>query len=174
MATFAASFTASQSIDGKILTVTDTSNYGVDPSHTKANFLSRQLIVTRGDDVNTQITYNFPFTGTPDTTQDTYSLPQISQDYAYSITLKLVYQDGITNFTATNPVLATQFTNLNKLQMLNQIQPCDCNDSALIDSIDKVNIATQAATQRSSVGDIAGAQQLISYAYDTTLNYLNL
>lgn len=174
MATFSASFTASQSIDGKTITITDTSNYGVDSTHTKANFQSRQLIVTRGDNVNSSVTYNFPYTGTPDSTQDTYSLPTITQDYSYSIMLKLTYQDGVTTFTSTNPVLATQYTNLNKLQMLNQVQPCDCNDSALIDSIDKVNIALQSASQRSSVGDISGAQQLISYAYDTTLNYLNL
>lgn len=166
MATFAASFTASQSIDGKTLTFTDTSNYGVDSTHNKTNFVARMLLVYRGDDPNTLITYNFPYTGTPNDVQDTYVL-SVLQDYSYSVTLQLTYAD-LSLITATNPVVTTQFIQLNRLLMLNMVQPCDCNDFGLLDSISKVNIALMSAVQRASVGDIGGSYQLLSYAYETT------
>lgn len=163
---FQAAFTASQSIDGKTLTFTDTSVYGgTDP---KSSFTARVLIITRSDDVNTPTTYDFPYTGTPDNIQDTFSL-SIGKDYAYSVTMKLTNLSG--DITINNPVLTTQFIELNKLLMLNKIKPCDDNSSNLLDAITKTEIALLSATQRASTGDIFGAGQLLSYAWETTKKF---
>lgn len=171
MAVFAASFTASQSINGATLIFTDTSNYGVDSTHNKTNFIARALLVVRGDNTGLTTTYNFPFTGTPNSTQDTFALT-VTADYSYSVTLQLTYSDS-SLFTANNPVVTEQFIILNKLTMLNMVQPCDCNDYSLLDAIDKINIALQSAVQRSSVGDTAGSYQLLSYAFETTQLYVS-
>jgi hypothetical protein len=166
MADFAVSFTASQTIDGKTLTYTDTSNYGADGGHHKTDFSGRQLKVIRGDDTTNTTVYDWPYTNTDDSTQDTFSI-DITQDYAYSVTLVLTETGGTIDQT-NNPVLTSQFVELNKLKMLNRIQPCDCNDRTLLDYIDKVNIALISATQKASVGDISGSNQVLQYAYETT------
>jgi hypothetical protein len=171
MATFAASFTVSQSIDGKTLTITDTSNYGADSSHNKTNFLNRQLIVIRGDNVNASTTYPWPYTNTDNSIQDTMTIG-VDGDYAYSMTLQLTYEDS-SLITATNPVLTSQFVTLNKIAMLALVQPCDCNDSSLIEAIGRVAASVDASIQRASTGDISGAEQLIQFAYDETLIYVN-
>lgn len=166
---FAASFTASQSIDGKTLTFTDTSNYGDGGTNHKTDFSARRLKVIRGDDISKTTTYDFPFTGTPDGTHDTFSLA-ITQDYAYSVTMELVHTGGDI-VSVNNPVLTTQFIELNKLTMLNQVQPCDCNKFSLLDGIDKIQIALLSAVQRASTGDISGSNQLVQYAFEYSENY---
>lgn len=168
---FIPSFTLSQSIDGKTLTITDTSNYGVDATHHKTNFLARQLVITSGDNPTTPVTYSFPYTGSGDNVQDTYTLT-VSYDNAYTIVLNLTYQDN-SILSATNNVITTQFIVLNKSSMLSMIKPCDCNDYSLMETIDTIDIAIEAANYRASNGDIASAYQLLSYAYEKTQFFVN-
>ena len=166
MATFQASFTVTESIDGTYLTLTDTSNYGADSTHNKTNFTSRVINVIRGDNINNTTTYNFPYTNSNNTIQDTYQINKDS-DYAYSITLVLTESIG-TQDTANNPVLGTQFTNLGIIQLLSILFSTGLNDTTIRDSVLWGYSLIQSAIQRASVGDISGANDIIQIALSET------
>lgn len=173
MAGFIVSFTAIVGISGSPITFTDMSNYGEGGSYNKSNFTNRQLLVTRGDNPNSIITYAFPYTNSNNTIQDTFTLP-IIEDYAYSVTLEMYYTPESNEYSWNSPVITEQFIRLNLLAMMAMIKPCDCNDFALLDSIIKINAALTSAEQRASAGDIQGAQAQLYYGFDETQIYVNI
>lgn len=167
---FTASFAAAQTIDGATLIITDTSNYGFDATHNKSNFTSRTLTITRGDTLS-PITYSFPYTNTNNAIQDTYSIA-ITQDYAYSITLTLV--DTLsTNYVSSAPVIATEFTQLKKRKILSMIQPGGCNTTKLCQTVQMIDAAISAASNRAAAGDTGGAQTIVNYAFELASNICN-
>ena len=165
---FAVSFTVSQSADGGTVTLTDTTNYGDGGSFNKSDFISRTLLVTRGDDL-VQNTVPFPYTNTNNSIQD-QSVWTITEDYVYSIKMVLVHSSSV-EYTYSVQVITTEFTNKKLREILSAYSTCGCSDNCRL--AEKIQCGVDAATARTCAGDINGAQKIMFYVNELADNHVN-
>lgn len=165
---FSVSFTVTQSADGTTVTLTDTTNYGDGGSFNKADFTSRTLYITRGDDL-VENTVPFAYTNTNNAIQDVHAWT-IDQDYVYSIKMVLVHSSTV-EYTYTAQVITTEYTNKKLRQILSAFSNCGCESNCRL--AEKMQCGVDAATARTCAGDISQAQQIMFYANELADNHVN-
>lgn len=163
---FVCKFTVNQSVDGKIITVTDVTNYGDGGFFHKVDMSSRTLYITRGDDLVEQ-TISFPFTNTNDATQDVYEFQQ-DQDYVYVIKMVLIDNMAV-EYEFISPVITTEFHNQQLRDLLSKVDNCGC--SGICKLAMKIQCDIDAATARACAADISGAQRLLEHASELFENH---
>lgn len=163
MADIAVSMTVTQSSDGETLTFTDTTDYGGSTEH-KTFFSDRVITMYSGLNPTVEITIPFPYTGTPDGTQDMVDYA-ITEDGAYAATLTLTpVTPSSTGYTSQIVFCATQFTENNKSQMLAQYTPSgDGNNIAVSYNICLIQAGIMAALARAQRGDIVQSYNIINF-----------
>jgi hypothetical protein len=165
---FTVSFSISQSVDGKTVTLTDITNYGDAGVFNKVDFTSRTLFITPGTTL-VEASVSFPFTNTNNATQDTYSFV-IDQDMVYSIRMVLVDKFSV-QYSFTASVILTEYTNQKLRAILSSYSTCGCSDNCQLSQ--KIQCGVDAATARTCAGDIQQAQQIMVYVNELADNHNN-
>lgn len=163
---FVVKFTVSQSVDGEVITVTDTSNYGDGGAFNKVDMVSRTLYITKGSDLIEQV-IDFPYTNTDNSIQDQYQFEQ-DQDYVYSIKMTLVDNVAV-EYTYVTTVITTEFHNQQLREILGDVDTCGCKGDCRL--AQKIQCLIDAATARACAADIAGAQRLLEKATELYENH---
>lgn len=165
---FAVAFTVSQSVDGSIVTITDTTNYGDGGSFNKVDFASRNLYVTPGTTL-VESTVPFPFTNTNNALQDQITW-DVTQDMVYSIRMVLVDTSEV-EYTYTVSAILTEYTNTALREILSADAACSCSNNCQVSQ--KIQCGIDAATARTCAGDISQAQQILVYINELAENHNN-